>query len=64
MQVLKVLRQRLTSLFSRRSESVRPPVASLSTPPESRPDGITETICAPKLRPRRCLNESGHKLYR
>jgi hypothetical protein len=56
--------RRLKSLFSRRPEPVRTPVASLATPPGSPQDGITETICAPKLHPRRCLNESGHKLYR
>jgi hypothetical protein len=56
--------RRLTSLFSHRSEPVGRPVTSLSTPPGSPQDGITETICAPKLLPRRCLNESGHKLYR
>jgi hypothetical protein len=49
--------RRLTSLFSRRSRPVRPPVVSPR-------EGIAETICAPKLQPRRCLNESGHKLYR
>jgi hypothetical protein len=56
--------RRLTSLFSRRAEPVPRLAASRSTPPGPPQDGITETICAPKLQPRRCLNESGHKLYR
>jgi hypothetical protein len=53
----EVVMRRLTSLFSRRPEPVRPPVVAPR-------DGIAETICAPKLHPRRCLNESGHKLPR
>jgi hypothetical protein len=57
MQVLEVLMRRLTSLFSRRPEPISRPIVSPR-------DGITETVCAPKLHPRRCLNESGHKLYR
>ncbi len=54
---MEVLMRRLTSLFHRRSAPVPRPVVA-------RRDGITETICAPKLQPHRCLNESGHKLYR
>jgi hypothetical protein len=49
--------RRLTSLFSRRSDPAPRPVVAPR-------DGITETICAPKLQPHRCLNESGHKLNR
>jgi hypothetical protein len=49
--------RRLTSLFSRRPRPVPRPVVAPG-------DEVTETICAPKLRPQRCLNESGHKLYR
>jgi hypothetical protein len=46
--------RRLTSLFHRSPEPVRPPIA----PPR---EGVTETTCAPKPQPRRCLNEGGHK---
>jgi hypothetical protein len=49
--------RRLTSLFHRPPEPVRRPVK----PPRQ---GVVETICAPKLQPRRCLNEGGHKQSR
>jgi hypothetical protein len=49
--------RRLTSLFHRPPEPVPQPVE----PP--RP-AVAETICAPKLHPRRSLNEGGHKLAR
>lgn len=49
--------RRLTSLFTHNPAPIRTPVV----PPR---EGIVETICAPKPRPRRCLNEGGHKLAR
>jgi hypothetical protein len=49
--------RRLTSLFHRSPEPVRP----ADKPPQQ---GVAETICAPKPQPRRCLNEGGHKAYR
>jgi hypothetical protein len=49
--------RRLTSLFTHHSAPIRTPII----PPR---EGIVETICAPKLSPRRCLNEAGHKLSR
>jgi hypothetical protein len=54
---MEVLVRRLSSLFSRRPEPAPRPVVAPR-------DEITETICAPKLQPHRCLNESGHKLQR
>jgi hypothetical protein len=46
--------RRLSSLFSRHAPSA---------PPAKRahPSTMQETISAPKPRPRRCLNEGGHK---
>jgi hypothetical protein len=49
--------RRLTSLFHRSPEPAPPAV-------KPAPQGVTETICAPKPQPRRCLNEGGHKAYR
>ena len=62
MQVVEVLIRRLTHL--RRAEPVPLSAAPVATASESPQDEIIETICAPKLQPRRCLNESGHKLDR
>lgn len=53
----EVMMRRLTSLFHRSPEPVRP----AAKPPQH---GVAETICAPKAQPRRCLNEGGHKAYR
>jgi hypothetical protein len=49
--------RRLKSLFHRPPEPVHRPLE----PPRQ---GVVETICAPKLQPRRSLNEGGHKIRR
>lgn len=48
--------RRLSSILQRPTRSAR-----TSKP---RPEAINETAAAPKPRPRRCLNEGGHKQYR
>jgi hypothetical protein len=59
--------RRLYSVFSRSGAEGRravPEARAAARQPRVASDEPGETICAPKLMPRRCLNEAGHKVLR